>query len=191
MSVPDRPSRRPPTPFESIDRPLAIGEAPNDAFLFEVSWEVCNQVGGIYQVIRSKVPLMTHRYRDDYCLIGPYVPSRAQLEFEPAPTTGWLGRVVETLCAAGLPIHHGRWLVQGKPRVLLIDHEKLRPRLAEAKYLLWEHHGIESPTQNTWIDGEVSSTPIPSKCGGLTARNSTSLSISYRKPTAPSWRLPR
>ena len=27
-------------------------------FLFEIAWEVCNQVGGIYTVVRSKIPEM-------------------------------------------------------------------------------------------------------------------------------------
>ncbi len=144
-------------PFEPAEGAIQppVGETSNDAFLFEVSWEVCNQVGGIYQVIRSKVPLMSHRYGDDYCLIGPYVETRAQHEFEPAPTTGFLGRIVENLRNQGLSIHHGRWLVQAKPRVLLIDYEALRPRLAEAKYLLWEHHGIESPANHPGIDDAV------------------------------------
>ena len=31
--------------------------------LFEVSWEVCNKVGGIYTVIRSKLPEATRIYR--------------------------------------------------------------------------------------------------------------------------------
>ena len=30
----------------------------NNSLLTEVAWEVCNQVGGIYTVIRSKVPSM-------------------------------------------------------------------------------------------------------------------------------------
>jgi len=38
--------------------------------LFEVSWEVANKVGGIYTVIKSKVPLMKTHY-DNYFLIGP------------------------------------------------------------------------------------------------------------------------
>jgi hypothetical protein len=29
--------------------------------LFEISWEVCNQIGGIYQVLRSKAPIMVER----------------------------------------------------------------------------------------------------------------------------------
>jgi len=28
----------------------------NDVFLFETSWEVCNKVGGIYTVIKTKAP---------------------------------------------------------------------------------------------------------------------------------------
>ena len=89
MAMPhDTPSRRPPTPFESAQDPtleVMPDHALSDAFLFEIAWEVCNQVGGIYQVLRSKAPLMGERWRDRYCLIGPYVEGKAQLEFEPAP----------------------------------------------------------------------------------------------------------
>ncbi len=53
------------------------------AVLFEFAWEVCNQVGGIYQVIRSKAPSMIERWGDRYCLVGPYDAGKAQLEFEP------------------------------------------------------------------------------------------------------------
>ena len=35
---------------------------PKKALLFEVAWEVCNQVGGIYTVIRSKVPAMVDQW---------------------------------------------------------------------------------------------------------------------------------
>jgi len=54
----------PATPFlfdDAAARPRA-----GNPYLFEVSWEVCNQVGGIYQVIRSKAPLMTQRWGDQY-----------------------------------------------------------------------------------------------------------------------------
>jgi glycogen(starch) synthase len=156
MPVADRPSRRPPAPFEPVKTSIELPrEALPSTLLFEVAWEVCNQVGGIYQVIRSKAPLMTERFGDDYCLIGPYVAQRAALEFERTDDADWLSDVAAALNAAGLPVHHGRWLVQGRPRVLLIEHERFAPRLAEAKYLLWEHHGIESPANNAWIDGAI------------------------------------
>ncbi|RME31045.1 hypothetical protein D6789_03910, partial [Candidatus Woesearchaeota archaeon] len=50
-------------------------------FLFEVSWEVCNKVGGINTVLKSKAALMNEHYRN-YVLIGPYFARNAALEFE-------------------------------------------------------------------------------------------------------------
>ena len=48
-------------------------EEPKVRMLAEAAWEVCNQVGGIYTVIRSKVPVMIEHWGDDYFLLGPYV----------------------------------------------------------------------------------------------------------------------
>jgi len=50
--------------------------------LFEISWEVCNKVGGINTVIRSKIPQIVKHYKGDYFLIGPHIPENAQREFE-------------------------------------------------------------------------------------------------------------
>ena len=41
--------------------------------LIESAWEVCNQVGGIYTVIRSKIPAAKQIWGDNYCLIGPAI----------------------------------------------------------------------------------------------------------------------
>lgn len=139
----DIPSRRPPTPFESDTALEPTPSSPSDAFLFEVAWEVCNQVGGIYQVLRSKAPLMVERWHEQYCLIGPYFEKKAQLEFEPMPAPGWLGRVIDTLQSEGLRVRYGRWLIPGKPRALLCDFGLPQDRLNHAKYLLWEHHKIQ------------------------------------------------
>jgi glycogen(starch) synthase len=152
----DTPSRRPPQPFESAqDSSLELTNQPSDAFLFEVAWEVCNQVGGIYQVLRSKAPLMTERWRDQYCLIGPYIEGKAQLEFEPAPAPGWLGRVVDTLQSEGINVRYGRWLIPAKPRVMLIDFSLPAAEMTRAKYRLWEDHGIESPRSDLVIERAI------------------------------------
>lgn len=150
------PTRRPPQPFESTTEPalLESSEAVREAFVFEIAWEVCNKVGGIYQVIRSKAPLMSDRHRERYCLIGPYVEHKARLEMEPCPPPGWLGRLVKAV-SARVPVHFGRWLIPGSPYVLLVEHEKLAPSLNELKYLLWDHHGIESPSHHPVIDGAI------------------------------------
>ena len=50
--------------------------------LFEVSWEVCNKVGGIYTVVKSKAAQMMEYYKDNYFLIGPYFAGKTLAEFE-------------------------------------------------------------------------------------------------------------
>lgn len=134
----------------------AGGRSPAGATLFEVAWEVCNQVGGIYQVIRSKVPLMNERWGDRYYVIGPYVEAKANLEFEPTRATGWIGRALASLEAQGLKVHHGRWLVPGRPRALLLETWLPQHKLAEVKYQMWADHGIEFPGGDSLVDGVVS-----------------------------------
>jgi len=125
------------------------------AVLFEFAWEVCNQVGGIYQVIRSKAPSMIERWGDRYCLVGPYDANKAQLEFEPTRPSAWISRAINSLKAEGLTIHHGRWLVTGRPRVMLIEPWQGLERLAAVKYELWEHHGVETPGNDRLINDVV------------------------------------
>jgi len=124
--------------------------------LFEVSWEVCNQVGGIYQVLRSKAPLMTQRWGDRYCLIGPWEQSKATVEFEESKPTGWTARALQQLRDQGLNVHYGRWLVPGRPRVMLVEHGISEDRLAVVKYELWAEHGIETPGGDWLVDQVVS-----------------------------------
>ena len=42
-------------------------------YLFEVSWEVCNKVGGIYTVLSSKYLSVSEGFGDRYIFIGPDV----------------------------------------------------------------------------------------------------------------------
>ena len=126
---------------------------PADANLFEIAWEVCNQVGGIYQVLRSKAPTMLQRWSKQYCLVGPYFPSKASLEFEPKKPTGWAADIVDALARTGLIAHHGRWLIAGRPRVLLLEHALSQPQLDEVKHRLWKDHAIECPPGDALVDG--------------------------------------
>jgi len=111
--------------------------------LVEVAWEVCNQVGGIYTVIRSKVPTMMEIWKDNYCLVGPYFPAKASAEFEPIEDyNDPIGRAVLRLREKGIEAHYGYWLVSGRPKVVLINPYSVYNRLGEIKYFLWEHHAI-------------------------------------------------
>ncbi len=120
--------------------------------LFEIAWEVCNQVGGIYQVLRSKAPIMVERWHRHYCVVGPWVPEKAAVEFEPVRPSGWQGRMVARLARQGVVAHHGRWLVPGKPRAILLEHALPEPARNDVKYRLWEQFRIESPGGDPLID---------------------------------------
>ncbi len=123
----------------------------HSSLLFEVAWEVCWQLGGIYTVLRSKVASMQQRWGDRYCLIGPYNPSTAAVEFEEAPTEGVIRTTLDKLRDQGIACHYGRWLVTGRPRVILLDYRARHGTLDTDKYLMWKDHGI--PTHAS--DGEV------------------------------------
>ncbi|WP_266369240.1 glycosyltransferase [Tellurirhabdus rosea] len=115
--------------------------------LLEVAWEVCNQVGGIYTVIRSKVPSMVEKWGDDYIALGPYFPNKANIELEPIRHDDGteIGQTVEAMRTLGFEVQYGYWLVTGKPRVVLFGLNSLTPEQTNrVKYLLWEHHGIST-----------------------------------------------
>ena len=53
--------------------------------IFETSWEVCSQAGGIYTVLRSKAPAEVQRRGDGYVLIGPYHEAARKSSSSPRP----------------------------------------------------------------------------------------------------------
>jgi glycogen(starch) synthase len=129
------------------------GGTANDPqpLLFEIGWEVCWQLGGIYTVLRSKVPAMLERWGDRYFMIGPYNPQTAALEFEEMPTEGFIRGALDRLRNQGIGCHYGRWLVPGRPRVILLDYRGRFRDLDADKYLMWKDHGIATVAG----DGEV------------------------------------
>jgi glycogen(starch) synthase len=149
-------SSRRPAPFKaSIDPGASLVEAPRDAFLFEVAWEVCNQVGGIYQVLRSKTPLMVERWRERYAFIGPYIPEKAALEFEPGSAPGWLTRAVDRAGADGVRVHVGRWLIPGRPLALLVEAPNTPEAVAEARARLAADHHIQVGAGDVILDKAI------------------------------------
>src|SRR5688500_315415 len=85
--------------------PPAPAPPPQPPLLFEIAWEVCWQLGGIYTVLRSKAEGMVKRWDNRYCLIGPYNPQTAAIEFEEQPTDGVIREALDALRASGVPCH--------------------------------------------------------------------------------------
>ncbi|MBQ3656624.1 MAG: glycosyltransferase [Bacteroidales bacterium] len=113
--------------------------------LFECAWEVCNKVGGIYTVIRSKVPAIVNKWnKDNYVLLGPYFDEKAASDFEPIEDlTDSIGFAVHKMRENGFDVRYGRWLITGKPRVVLFNPFSVFNRLGDIKYKLWADHYIQ------------------------------------------------
>ncbi|MFQ5806098.1 MAG: glycogen/starch synthase, partial [Phycisphaerae bacterium] len=141
-----RSSRRAPH-FEQI--------STHPALLFEVSWEVCCQTGGIYTVLRSKAPATVQTWGDNYWLIGPYREESAKIEFEPQRPDGVVADAAAELRERGVDTHCGRWLITGRPRVVLIDLNSIAAHLSEMKYFLWKDIGIGTPHHDDATDGII------------------------------------
>lgn len=137
--------------------PVTPASVPSQPLLFEVAWEVCWQLGGIYTVLRSKAPQMTRIWEDRYCLLGPYNGDTASVELEELPLPdNPIGYAVRQMREMGVSVHYGRWLVTGKPQCVLFDIGTIWKRLGEFKYFMWVDHQIACPDD----DGEVNNVVV-------------------------------
>jgi glycogen(starch) synthase len=118
----------------------------NKPFLFEVSWEVCNKIGGIYTVLESKSDCMESQYEDNYFLIGPFLGESSFTQFEPKELPDFLKKAEEELKKVGIEIHYGRWLIGPEPQVILVDFKNYLPEINKIKETLWDWYGIDSIT---------------------------------------------
>jgi glycogen(starch) synthase len=144
-----------------IQNPLA-SSANKQKVLIEIAWETCNQVGGIYTVIRTKVPSMVEKWGNNYFLLGPYFPQTASAEFEPIHDLddSILGKTIQKMRSMGLGVHYGYWLITGKPRIVLFDLASITSKLNQIKAGLWERHqvstlNVEDIVNQTILYGEM------------------------------------
>jgi glycogen(starch) synthase len=108
-------------------------------WLIEVSWEVANKVGGIYTVIRSKVPTTKKEFGDNYIAIGPLNEASIRTEVEiKEPDIGALRRAIHAMRGCGINVVYGNWLIEGYPQVVLFDIKSVAYYLDRWKKELWE-----------------------------------------------------
>lgn len=114
-------------------------------FLFEVSWEVCNKVGGIYAVLSTKAATLKKQLGDNLFFIGPDLWEQQESPFfDPTSATPELKEWAQRVQSEGLKVRVGRWMIPGEPQVVLVD---FRPfySLKNAFYgQMWEWFGVNS-----------------------------------------------
>jgi len=113
-------------------------------YLFEVSWEVCNKIGGIHTVLSTKAKSLREDLNDRHILIGPDVwrESEENPEFEEDINiyTDWQIKVF----GEGLRVKVGRWKINGSPVAILIDFTTFIPKKDEILSKLWESYKLDS-----------------------------------------------
>lgn len=113
-------------------------------FLFEVSWEVCNKVGGIHTVLSTKALTLTKSLKDNYILIGPDVwkETTKNPEFIEEKFLYKLWR--EYAESKGVKFRIGRWNVAGSPIVILIDFTTYFALKDSILSSFWETYQLDS-----------------------------------------------
>jgi len=109
-------------------------------YLFEVSWEVCNKVGGIYTVIASKLQAARQFYGDRYILLGPDL--KTNVDFEETDEDFWT-KIREGTAIKDIPCRFGRWKIPGEPRCVLVNAGKKYDK-DQLLFRLWESFGVDS-----------------------------------------------
>ncbi|MBB6442660.1 glycosyltransferase [Phycisphaera mikurensis] len=152
-----------PVPVRRGDRPANVHERTGNALrsatarqplLVEAAWEACNPIGGIYTVLRTKVQTMQTKWGNRYCLAGPYDQVHALREFESDEGASPFRPAVEAMRAAGYRVELGRWLVAGRPWIVLLHRSDAQRYLGDVKARLWRDHQIPTPDDEL-IDGVV------------------------------------
>lgn len=113
-------------------------------YLFEVSWEICNKVGGIYTVLSTKALSIKEQLGRKYILIGPDVWKETSQNPDFIEDRSLLKSWRAIAEAEGLLIRIGRWKIVGEPIVVLVD---FTPFFAEKDKIFssfWENNKLDS-----------------------------------------------
>lgn len=114
--------------------------------IFEVSWEVCNKVGGIHTVISSKAVTALKEWEDRLIFIGPDIwkgtTEHPEFEEDEELFSAWRNHAA----SLGILIRTGRWKIPGNPPVILVDFTPFFSRKNDVFAQLWTRYQLDSLT---------------------------------------------
>ena len=117
-------------------------------YLFEVSWEVCNKVGGIYTVVATKALHLSEELGRRHIFVGPdvWMHRAGNPDFleDPMLYRSWKAQAQ----SEGLRFRVGRWNIPGKPVAILVDYKQFIPKADEILTDLWKDFGVDSLSGN-------------------------------------------
>ena len=117
-------------------------------YLFEVSWEVCNKVGGIYTVIATKALHLKAQLGRHHIFVGPdvWMHRSGNPDFleDPMLYRSWKAQAL----GEGLRFRIGRWNIPGKPLAILVDYKHYLPEADDILTDFWKDFGVDSISGN-------------------------------------------
>ncbi|MFZ5940748.1 MAG: alpha-glucan family phosphorylase [Bacteroidota bacterium] len=112
--------------------------------LFEVSWEVCNKVGGIHTVVSTKALSVMSELNKNYILIGPDVWRDTEKHPEFEEDTALYADWREAAARDGIRVRVGRWNISGNPVAVMVDFTPYIPQKDDIFKSFWETYKLDS-----------------------------------------------
>ena len=113
-------------------------------YLFEVSWEVCNKMGGIHTVLTTKAGTVMEKMHDKYIVIGPDVWRESGEHPEFNEDTGLFEEWISHAAGEGLIVRAGNWKIEGEPRAILVDFTTFFNSKNDIFKKFWEIYHLDS-----------------------------------------------
>ena len=112
-------------------------------YIFEVSWEVCNKVGGIYTVLSTRAKTILTQTNAQLVFIGPDLWKDTEnplFKEDKRLLAGWRKKATEE----GFEIRIGRWNIPGEPIAVLVDFTPYYNIKNEIYAEAWNLFGVDS-----------------------------------------------
>ncbi len=117
---------------------------PAPEVLFEISWEVCNKVGGIHTVLTSKSHELTEKLGEKYLTIGPDIwrdeNNNPEFHEDPGLHRTWKLFVQQQ----GIQVRLGYWNIPSRPVAIMVDFTPLIQQKNEILSKAWENFNLDS-----------------------------------------------
>lgn len=112
--------------------------------LFEVSWEVCNKVGGIYTVLSTHAKTLQENVKENLIFLGPDLnneDTKKLFKEDKKIFSDWKQSIENNPL---LNIKIGHWLIPGNPIAILINFEPYYALKNEIYASMWENFKVDS-----------------------------------------------
>ena len=111
--------------------------------VFEISWEVCNKVGGIYTVLSTHAQALQQCVKEKLIFIGPDLNKGEVNPLFLEDKRLWR-EWIDITGKEGLRVRVGRWNIPGTPYVILVDFSSFYSQKNDIYTWAWEHFKVDS-----------------------------------------------